>query len=86
MLPIGGAVLVVCLHNSVQNADLCEQGGCEKLATHLIFCLHLRSISPLILHQIENLVHHIAWQGWHAAWAVCKGIRTAQEGCIPGPG
>ncbi len=42
------------------------------MATHLILCSHLRSISPLILYHIQDLVHHIAWKGWHAAWTSCK--------------
>ena len=33
------------------------------MATHLILCSHLRSISPLILYHIQDLVHHIAWKG-----------------------
>ncbi len=48
-------------------------------ATRLIHCSHLWSISPPILYEIENLVHHIARKGWHAAWAVCKGTGGASR-------
>lgn len=43
------------------------------LATHLVLCSHLWPIPPLLFHDIEDSVHHIAWKGWEIAWAICKG-------------